>query len=1054
MFSGPMLNRSTPPSSQVSEIDAYWLQREVSRACGFQASDAETGRQLSEKVLAVLEDGDDRQVENRLVALLDVDKFDLIKLLVKNRMRVLWCTRLARAQDEPEARKVEATMAGIPQLASTLAQLHQQRMGARERQAAMESKIRDEARKLRADDAGAAAPSAAADKGASAGRKVLELDMLAFAQGRHLMSNKKCELPPGSYRSAKKGYEEVHVPALKPKPFADGEKLVEIGELPEWSRPAFEGMKSLNRVQSRVFNCAFFEPENLLLCAPTGAGKTNVAMLTILHEVGMHLREDGTVDLNSFKIVYVAPMKALVAEMVGNLGNRLKAFGIQVRELTGDINMSKAEIEQTQVIVTTPEKWDIITRKSGDRTYTQLVRLLIIDEIHLLHDDRGPVLEAIVARTLRQVEATQELVRIVGLSATLPNYEDVAVFMRVNPEKGLFVFDNSFRPCPLQQQYIGVNVKKALQRFQLMNEIAYEKVLESAGKHQVLVFVHSRKETAKTARYFRDTALANDQLNNFLKETSASREVLQSEAEGVKNANLKDVLPYGFAIHHAGMTRADRTLVEDLFADGHIQARDLLFTSCLPSLTAQQRSVFSLLPFAPLMSTRLLLTNDAACAWRLLATNPQVLVSTATLAWGVNLPAHTVIIKGTQVYSPEKSGWVELSPMDVGQMMGRAGRPQYDTFGEGIIITTTTELQFYLSLFNQQLPVESQLVSKLADNLNAECVLGTVTTIKDATTWLGYSYLFVRMLRNPNLYGVGVDAVEDDPRLEGRRADLAHTAAIQLDKAGLVKYDRRSGTLQVTDLGKIASHYYITHGTVQAFNEHLKPNMTEIELCRLFSLAEEFKYIGTREEEKLEVARLLERVPIPVKESLEEPSAKINVLLQAHISGLKLEGFALMADMTYVTQSAGRLLRALFEIALRRGWASLAEKALNLCKCCQRRMWGSQSPLRQFKGIPIEIVTKIENRLAWENYYDLSSQEIGELLQLPKMGKTVHKFVHQFPRLELSASVQPITRSIVKIDLTLSADFQWDDKARLSASLPPLSVLPRCCPPSRRSQHF
>ena len=68
------------------------------------------------------------------------------------------------------------------------------------------------------------------------------------------------------------------------------------------------------------------------------------------------------------------------------------------------------------MIVTTPEKWDIITRKSGDRTYTQLVKLLIIDEIHLLHDERGPVLESIVARTIRQIETTQEMVRIVGLS--------------------------------------------------------------------------------------------------------------------------------------------------------------------------------------------------------------------------------------------------------------------------------------------------------------------------------------------------------------------------------------------------------------------------------------------------------------------------------------------------------------------------------------------------------------------------------------------------------------------------------------------------------------
>lgn len=67
------------------------------------------------------------------------------------------------------------------------------------------------------------------------------------------------------------------------------------------------------------------------------------------------------------------------------------------------MNLTKQEIEETQIIVTTPEKWDIITRKSDDRTYTNLVRLMIIDEIHLLHDSRGPVLESIVARTIRWV---------------------------------------------------------------------------------------------------------------------------------------------------------------------------------------------------------------------------------------------------------------------------------------------------------------------------------------------------------------------------------------------------------------------------------------------------------------------------------------------------------------------------------------------------------------------------------------------------------------------------------------------------------------------------
>lgn len=165
------------------------------------------------------------------------------------------------------------------------------------------------------------------------------------------------------------------------------------------------------------------------------------------------------------------------------------------------------------------------------------------------------------------------MIRIVGLSATLPNYEDVATFLRVKPEKGLFYFDNSFRPVPLEQQYIGITEKKAIKRFQIMNEIVYQKTLENAGTNQVLVFVHSRKECAKTAKAIRDMALQEDTLVNFLREDSASREILQTEAEGVKSKELAELLPYGFAIHHAGMTRGDRTLVEDLFADGHIQVR-------------------------------------------------------------------------------------------------------------------------------------------------------------------------------------------------------------------------------------------------------------------------------------------------------------------------------------------------------------------------------------------------------------------------------------------------------------------------------------------------
>lgn len=471
--------------------------------------------------------------------------------------------------------------------------------------------------------------------------------------------------------------------------------------------------------------------------------------------------------------------------------------------------------------------------------------------------------------------------------------------------------------------------------------------------------------------------LEKDTLGHFLREGSASTEVLRSEADQVKNLELKDLLPYGFGIHHAGMSRVDRTLVEDLFADRHIQ----------------------------------------------------VLVSTATLAWGVNLPAHTVIIKGTQIYNPEKGRWVELGALDVLQMLGRAGRPQYDSKGEGILITNHSELQYYLSLLNQQLPIESQMISKLPDVLNAEVVLGNIQNVKDACTWLGYTYLYIRMLRSPTLYGVSHDELKADPLLEQRRADLIFTAAAQLEKSNLLRFDRKSGILQVTELGRIASYYYCTYETMATYNQLLKPTLSEIELFRVFSLSGEFRNITIREEEKLELQKLMERVPIPIKESMEEPTAKVNVLLQAYISQLKLEGLALMADMVYVTQSAARLMRAIFEIVLHRGWAQLTDKALSLCKMIDKRMWQSMTPLRQFRKVPDEVVKKVEKKnFPWERLYDLGVSEIGELLRMPKLGKLVHRYVHQFPKLELSAHIQPITRSMLRVELTIAPDFQWDEK--------------------------
>ena len=157
-------------------------------------------------------------------------------------------------------------------------------------------------------------------------------------------------------------------------------------------------------------------------------------------------------------------------------------------------------------------------------------------------------------------------------------------------------------------------------------------------------------------------------------------------------------------------------------------------------------------------------------------------------------------VKGTQIYSPDKGCWCKLSALDMLQMLGRAGRPQYDTKGEGILITNHSELQYYLSLLSQQLPIESHLVAKLPDMMNAEILLGTVQTVQDAAHWLGYTYLYIRMLRNPTLYEIPVEAREEDPKLEQWRANLVHPAAVQLKRSHLIKYNKKAGKFQTTKL--------------------------------------------------------------------------------------------------------------------------------------------------------------------------------------------------------------------------------------------------------------
>lgn len=103
----------------------------------------------------------------------------------------------------------------------------------------------------------------------------------------------------------------------------------------------------------------------------------------------------------------------------------------------------------------------------------------------------------------------------------------------------------------------------------------------------------------------------------------------------------------------------------------------------------------------------------------------------------------------------------------------------------------------------------------------------------------------------------------------------------------------------------------------------------------------------------------MESVPVPIKGSMEDATSKISVLLQAHVSKLQLEGYVLNVDKIFVTQSASRIMRALFEISVKRGWGQIAQKCLELAKMIDKTMWTCMNPLRQFKEIPEYVVGRL-----------------------------------------------------------------------------------------------
>lgn len=254
---------------------------------------------------------------------------------------------------------------------------------------------------------------------------------------------------PDPHSDRRRGIENTH---HRPPTISAGHSLVPVNCLPDRARSIFP-FQHFNAVQSQSFQQLYRGDDNFVLSAPTGSGKTVAFELAILRAIQNY-------EVGTFKVVYMAPIKALCSERCRDWKAKFPAFNLRVAEVTGDSDSSTlTAVRDADIIVTTPEKWDSMTRKWKDHEkLVRMIRLLLIDEVHILGKDRGPTLEAVVSR----MKSMESQIRFIALSATIPNCKDIALWLGLNSRSSQFPamcqeFGEEYRPVKLQRHVVAYN---------------------------------------------------------------------------------------------------------------------------------------------------------------------------------------------------------------------------------------------------------------------------------------------------------------------------------------------------------------------------------------------------------------------------------------------------------------------------------------------------------------------------------------------------------------------------------------------------------------------
>ena len=650
-----------------------------------------------------------------------------------------------------------------------------------------------------------------------------------------------------------------------------------------------------NPMQSQIFHCLYHTSANVLLGSPTGSGKTVAAELAMWWA----FREKP-----GSKVVYIAPMKALVRERVQDWGKRLAGpLGMRLVELTGDNTPDTRTIRDADIIITTPEKWDGISRSWQTRSYVRQVSLVIIDEIHLLGGDRGPILEIIVSRMNYIASQRQNgSIRLLGMSTACANATDLGNWLGV--KEGLFNFRHSVRPVPLEIFIDGFPEQRGFcPLMQSMNRPAFLAIKAHSPTKPVIIFVASRRQTRLTARDLINFCGLEDNPKRFLQ---MSEDDLALNLDRVKDDNLRESLSFGIGLHHAGLVETDRSLSEELFAHNKIQ----------------------------------------------------VLVATSTLAWGVNLPAHLVVVKGTQFFDAKTEGYKDMDLTDVLQMLGRAGRPQFDSSGIARIFTQDAKKEFYKHFLHTGFPVESSLHKVLDNHLGAEISAGTITTKQDALDYLTWTFFFRRLHKNPSFYGLEISAEENNTIAAQAMAneymvDLVESSLKELSESSCAAVES-TGEVDPTPLGKIMSYYYLNHKTIRYLAKHVKRNASFADVVCWISHASEYDELPVRHNEDLINTELSKALPLEMEDSglpMWDPHVKAFLLLQSHFSRIDFPKTDYVGDQNSVLDQSIRIVQASIDLLAEVGFHSSCEMMITLLQAIKSARWPMDGPLAIFPGV-------------------------------------------------------------------------------------------------------